>query len=342
MPTLADKYDVFIQKEKANPISGKEVVIGKDLSFPDQTNPNAFVLLLPLAVEDLYAYIQPYIDQKTKLVKYVLKVAVLKELSKVVDDDKLVYLFHSPDLRNTELIRFAKGARYCVYLAKYFSEKSSKRLYKSIANPNIVIPNAKFHDSSKVEYQQNGGYVEIVHQREDSADGQYAFALIKCVKSQSGEMLPPKVFVLLNEEWSYFNRFLEFCCRTFQIVEGEGSLEMERVQSAYSDLQSVLKKKKEKRKAIEGSCSSQDVSVGETSPAPPPRRKQKPKIDIGVGENNIASNVFAAVKSTQNRKKKIEGQQATNTEKGSRLSDNDDVGDIVEENSQELYYSSKY
>ena len=129
MPTLADKYDVFIQKEKANPISGKEVVIGKDLSFPDQTNPNAFVLLLPLAVEDLYAYIQPYIDQKTKLVKYVLKVAVLKELSKVVDDDKLVYLFHSPDLRNTELIRFAKGARYCVHLPKYFNDKSSKHLY---------------------------------------------------------------------------------------------------------------------------------------------------------------------------------------------------------------------
>ena len=56
MPTLADKYDVFIQKEKANPISGKEVVIGKDLSFPDQTNPNAFVLLLPLAVEDLHTF----------------------------------------------------------------------------------------------------------------------------------------------------------------------------------------------------------------------------------------------------------------------------------------------
>ena len=62
----ADSFRSFITKYKFNPLTKKKIVVAKDNSYPYEKSEDAYVLLLPLALKELYMYVQPYVDQKNR------------------------------------------------------------------------------------------------------------------------------------------------------------------------------------------------------------------------------------------------------------------------------------
>lgn len=96
----------FLEMEQCNPLTNKPILLARDTSYPDQTSEDGIILLLPLATETLYAFIQPYIDASTDMIAHVLKIASIKNLE--LQDSNALYQVSVP-MNNQESTRFSKG-----------------------------------------------------------------------------------------------------------------------------------------------------------------------------------------------------------------------------------------
>ena len=83
----------FASKLKSNPISKQGALVAKDGSYPYQTSEEAYVLLLPLAVKEMYMYVQPYVDSRTELTEYCIKISKIGNLA--VSGNAQVHVFSS-------------------------------------------------------------------------------------------------------------------------------------------------------------------------------------------------------------------------------------------------------
>ena len=102
-----DLFRRFITKLKVNPMTMQNVLIAKDSSYHYQRSDDAYVLLLPLAVKEMYMYVQPYIDAKTELTEYTIKVGKIDQLT--VSGNAQVHTFNGSEVDD---IRLNKGVRY--------------------------------------------------------------------------------------------------------------------------------------------------------------------------------------------------------------------------------------
>ena len=106
----------FVMKHTSNPVSKAETLIAIDTSYPHQESDDSFVLLLPLAVKDFYLYLVPYIDMKTELTEYCIRISKIDDLvmADQMYNDLPVFMFDGSKKRNDAKMR--KGLRYVLFL----------------------------------------------------------------------------------------------------------------------------------------------------------------------------------------------------------------------------------
>ena len=156
----AESFRSFITKYKVNPITNKKILVAKDASYPYEKFDDAYVLLLPLALKEMYMYVQPYVDHKTSVTEYTIKIGNIKNLTRLHGQ---TYTFNAS---RQDDVRLNKGVRYVQFLADFFDPVKNKVLYKETKNPrNQVAEPKKKYDTDKKEYEDKSGYVAIQHLR---------------------------------------------------------------------------------------------------------------------------------------------------------------------------------
>ncbi len=282
---IFDHMKDFLEDAPSNPISQLKVVIAKNLSYEDQDSEDCFTLLCPLASCDTYAYIKAYKDSRTGDVNHVLNISELRD---IVWNEELGFYTFSPPHMNSEATKFSKGVRFCAKFGEYYNPTKNQALFKSVKNSTTLIPEVKFHDSDKIEYHASGGFVEIVHLRQSYEGENYGFSLIKSSRKAAlnGTRDIPKVFMLLNEEWAYFGRFMVWACMAYSVIEGESSLEQKRLRNSQKSLLVALGKRKMK-------IEEEKAKKAKKTPTPAkPKRKTASKV---VATPTSAQGVSAAM-----------------------------------------------
>ena len=209
-----DSFRSFITKYKFNPLTKKKIVVAKDNSYPYEKSEDAYVLLLPLALHELYMYVQPYVDTKTNLTEYCLKVGKISDLTLLHGQ---TYTFNGS---RQEDIRLNKGVRYVQFLADFFDPEKNKVLYKHAKNLRTMVVERKVkYDSDKAEYQEKSGYVEVQHLRVHNEGNLLNYVQILCVRAYKGERAPATLSAFLDGEWRYLSKYLNFIVRFCKLNE---------------------------------------------------------------------------------------------------------------------------
>ena len=117
-----DSFRGFIGKLKCNPMTKEKIVVAKDSSYPYQKSEDAYVLLLPLAVKNVYMYVQPYIDAKTNVTEHCLRIGRITDLS--LSDNSQIYVYNGSAQND---IRFNDLALIFLYL---YCDSSTLKLSK--------------------------------------------------------------------------------------------------------------------------------------------------------------------------------------------------------------------
>lgn len=265
----------FISKNKCNPMSKTPVVIAKDSSYPYQRSEDAYVLLLPLIIKDMYMYVQPYVDSKTELTEYCIKVARIDNL--VTSGNSQISSFNGSCQDD---VRLNKGVRYVQFLADYFDPEKNKYLYKTVKNSRMVAERKAKFDTDKQEYQEKAGYVELQHLRVQSEGNAYNYVQMMCVKAYKGERAPAKICAIIDGEWKFVSKYLNFIIRYYRLndVGMSDGVQKKRIESMRRDVLDAMgkffeKSKKEDKKEKNNSANQEDGSDMEDESGPSKKRK---------------------------------------------------------------------
>ena len=242
--SLLDDMVAFVKSSSPNPISQAKVIIAKNLSHSGENGNDAFTILYPLSAKNTFAYVKSYTNNQTGDVNYVLNICVLNDVS--WNGAIGFHTFSSPHPQS-ENHKFSKGIRYAAKFAEYFDPIKNAPLFKSVKNGNIIINDVKYLDSDKVQYQQTSGFVEVIHLRQQYEGLNYGLVTVKCYNkiNLSGERNPPKLFMLLNEEWAYFGAYMKFIIKAYDVVVGgESNVEQSRFKSNQKMILAALGKRK--------------------------------------------------------------------------------------------------
>ena len=208
--STVDSFRGFIAKNKCNPLTKAPILIAKDASFPYQNSEDAYVLLLPLVVKDMYMYVQPYVDSKTELTEYCIKVGKIEDLA--ISGNSQIYTFNG---FNKSDPRLNKGIRYVQFMADFFDPEKNKHLYKTIKNSRMLAACRTKYDTDKKEYEDKAGYVELQHLRVHNEGNTHNYVQVLCVKAYKGERAPAKISAFLDGEWKYISKYLNFIIRYY-------------------------------------------------------------------------------------------------------------------------------
>jgi hypothetical protein len=191
-------------KNKFNPMSKHPLVIAKDTSYPYQRSEDAYVLLVPLLVKELFIYIQSYVDQRTELTEYCIKVTKIEDLA--VSGNSQIYTFNGSKIQTAD-VRMNKGVRYVQFLADFFDPEKNKIRYKVAKNSRMVAERRVKFDTDKKEYEDKSGYLELLHN----------YVQILCVKAYKGERAAAKICAILDGEWKFISKYLNFAIRYYKL-----------------------------------------------------------------------------------------------------------------------------
>ena len=286
-----DSFRSFIGKYKFNPLTKKKIVVAKDNSYPYEKSEDAYVLLLPLALKELYMYVQPYVDQKTDLTEYSIKVGKISDLTVLHGQ---TYAFNGA---RQEDIRLNKGVRYVQFLADFFDPEKNKVLYKHAKNSrNMVVERKTKYDTDKPEYQEKSGYVEVQHLRVQSEGNLLNYVQILCVRAFKGERSPATVCAFLDGEWRYLSKYLNFVVRFYKLndVGMSGGLQKKRMETIRRDVMQAVelieKDKKKPNAKTTANENNDDSSVDDANngPSTSKRRKVNTK-DNGAKPSKVVS-----------------------------------------------------
>ena len=246
---VVDSFRGFASKVKSNPITKQNVVIAKDTSYPYQKSDDAYVLLLPLAVKEMYMYVQPYVDPRTELTEFCIKVSKIANL--IVSGNAQIYNFSSAAL-TVDDVRLNKGVRYVPFLADFFDPEKNKMLYKCIKNARMLCERKIKYDTDKAEYEDKSGYVEVQHLRVQYEGSIHNYVQMSCVKAFKGERLPANVHGFLDGEWKYISRYLNFVVAYYKLndIGRLGGIEKKRIETVRRDVLAVMDKIEKTRKTM--------------------------------------------------------------------------------------------
>ena len=269
-----DSFRSFITKYKFNPLTKKKIVVAKDNSYPYEKSEDAYVLLLPLALHELYMYVQPYVDTKTNLTEYCLKVGKISDLTLLHGQ---TYTFNANLLED---VRFNKGVRYIQFLADFFDPEKNKVLYKQAKNShNMVVERKTKYDTDKPEYQEKSGYVEVQHLRVQHKGNLLSYVQILCVRANRGERSPALLSAFLNGEWRYLSKYLNFVERFYKLSEFgmTDGLQKKRIEIIQRDVMQAVEliEKDKKATAKTTEAENNDDSSAEEVNGPSSSKKRK-------------------------------------------------------------------
>jgi hypothetical protein len=277
-----DSFREFIGKIKCNPLTKTPVLLAKDTSFPYQRSEDAYVLLLPLVVKDMYMYVQPYVDQKTDLTEYCIKVGKIEEL--VVSGNNQVHSFNGSKSSD---VRLNKGIRYVSFLAEFFDPEKNKYLYKTIKNNRMLAERKVKYDTDKKEYQDKSGYVEVQHLRVQNEGSVTNYVQIMCVKASKGERAPAKICAFLDGEWKYVSKYLNYIIQFYKMndIGMSDGVQKRRIESMRRDVMDAVgkvldeKNKKNDKKVKDDEGEHQDGTGEVEEPGPSGRKRKMTKKD---------------------------------------------------------------
>ena len=272
---VVDSFRGFASKVKSNLITKQNVVIAKDTSYPYQKSDDAYVLLLPLAVKEMYMYVQPYVDPRTELTEFCIKVSKIANL--IVSGNAQIYNFSSA-ASTVDDVRLNKGVRYVPFLADFFDPEKNKTLYKCIKNARMLCERKIKYDTDKVEYEDKSGYVEVQHLRVQYEGSIHNYVQMSCVKAFKGERLPANVHGFLDGEWKYISRYLNFVVAYYKLndIGRLGGIEKKRIETVRRDVLAVMDKiEKSKKTDVNVTPSAEDVvdMVEENGPSSNKKRR---------------------------------------------------------------------
>ena len=254
--SVVDSFRGFVSKVKSNPITKQNVLIAKDTSYPYQKSDDAYVLLLPLAVKEMYMYVQPYVDSRTELTEFCIKVSKITNLT--LSGNAQIHVFNS-SASTTDDVRLNKGIRYVPFLADFFDPEKNKTLYKCIKNARMLCERKIKYDTDKAEYEDRSGYVEVQHLRVQCEGSIHNYVQMMCVKAFKGERAPANVHAFLDGEWKYVSRYLNFIVTYYKLndIGRLGGIEKKRIETVRRDVLDVMDR-------IEKSKKKNDVNVTTT------------------------------------------------------------------------------
>ena len=254
--SVVDSFRGFVSKVKSNPITKQNVLIAKDTSYPYQKSDDAYVLLLPLAVKEMYMYVQPYVDSRTELTEFCIKVSKITNLT--LSGNAQIHVFNS-SASTADDVRLNKGIRYVPFLADFFDPEKNKTLYKCIKNARMLCERKIKYDTDKAEYEDRSGYVEVQHLRVQCEGSIHNYVQMMCVKAFKGERAPANVHAFLDGEWKYVSRYLNFIVTYYKLndIGRLGGIEKKRIETVRRDVLDVMDR-------IEKSKKKNDVNVTTT------------------------------------------------------------------------------
>ena len=274
-----DSLRGFIAEHKFNPVTKKKIVLAKDSSYHYQKSEDAYVLLLPLAVKEMYMYVQPYVDPKTNLTEYCLKVGKITDLTSLHGQ---IYAFNA--LAKDD-IQLNKGVWYVSFLADFFDPEKNKMLYKALTNSRIVVKcKTKYDNDTRPAYQDKAGYLEVQHLRVQSEGSLLHYVQILCCRAFKGVRYPATVSAFLADEWRYVSSYLNFVVQYYKLneVEMSGGIQKRRIEGIRLDvLQAIEIIKKDNKKPM-SKCAVADKSeegnsVEDASKPSNSRKRKMPK-----------------------------------------------------------------
>ena len=229
--SILDHMVAFVKTSSPNPISQEKVIIAKNLTYSGKNDADAFTILYPLSAKNNFAFVKSYQNNQTGDANYVLNICVLND---VAWNEEIGFHTFSTPYPQSENHKFSKGVRYAAKFAEYFDPIKNAPLFRSVKNGNVIISDVKHFDVDKPQYHQTTGFVEIIHIRQQYEAKSYGLVTVKSYNkiNLSGERLPPKMFMLLNEEWSYFGAYMKFIITAYDVVVGsETNIEQNRFRS---------------------------------------------------------------------------------------------------------------
>ena len=112
----------------------------------------------------------------------------------------------------------------------------------------------KKYDTDKKEYEDKSGYVAIQHLRAQNEGNLINYVQILCVRAWKGQQCPATLSAILEGEWKYVSRYLNFIVRFYQLTDAgmSGGLEKKRVEMMRRDVLQAIDEfeKKDKKKAV--------------------------------------------------------------------------------------------
>ena len=268
----------FASKLKSNPITKHGVLIAKDGSYPYQKSEEAYVLLLPLAVKEMYMYVQPYVDSRTELTEFCIKVSKIVDLT--VSGNARVHVFNSSAC-SADDVRLNKGVRYVPFMAEFFDPEKNKTLYKTVKNPRMVCERKTKYDTDKVEYEDKSGYVELQHLRVQYEGNALNYVQSLCVKAFKGVRSPANAHAFLEGEWKYVSKYLNFVVAYYNLCDfGRlGGIEKKRIEMVRRDVLEAMDKlttKKSDGSVVDvGTTENRDVVDAPVEEGGPPSSKKR-------------------------------------------------------------------
>ena len=216
-----ESFEDFVRKYKVNPLTNSKIIIAKNSSYIYQRSEESYVLLLPLAVNDpdlpddddddattknsvRYMYVLAYVDPKTNLTEYYLRVSCIENL--IVSGNRRVHTFDASKCEST----LDKEVQCIAFIAEYFDPKINKCLYMAEGNARMHVPTVTRYDTEKIEYQQKCGYIEIRHQRAVVEKKMHSYVQMLCCQSSKGVRHPAKVTSILSGEFHLVSEYLKF------------------------------------------------------------------------------------------------------------------------------------
>ena len=188
-------------------------------------------------------------QQKTNVTEYSIKIGKINNLTRLHGQ---TYTFNA---NRQDDVRLNKGVRYVQFLADFFDPVKNKVLYKENKNSrNQVAEPKKKYDTDKKEYEDKSGYVAIQHLRAQNEGNLINYVQILCVRAWKGQQCPATLSALLEGEWKYVSRYLNFIVRFYQLTDAgmSGGLEKKRVEMMRRDVLQAIDEfeKKDKKKAV--------------------------------------------------------------------------------------------
>ena len=221
-------------------------------------------------------YVQPYVDSKTDLTEYCLKVGKISDLTLLHGQ---TYTFNSS---RQDDIRFNKGVRYVLFLSDFFDPEKNKVLYKHAKNSRTMVVERKVkYDTDKVEYQEKFGYVEVQHLRVHNEGNLLNYVQILCVRAYKGERSPATLSAFLDGEWRYLSKYLNFVVRFYKLTEVgmTGGLQKKRIETIRRDvMQAVELIEKDKKKLVTKMIAGVEINEGGSGVEDGPSSSKKRKV----------------------------------------------------------------